>query len=117
MKFTTEDGKVYNFNGVYHAPKKGEYYLGRRHGNKVTLALGDHCSADSPSAIVELVRPEYTFGGVVFEETDEVRALNAGEWGLMQASEILPVFRTATCRNPGTAYQVLRPIRIIGKGA
>lgn len=116
MKFTTENGKVYEFKGIYSNPKLGEYYLSSRSNlgsGDVKQALADHPRQEPPLAIVARVRPRHTFGGIVFEETGEIRELNFGEWGLQQTTVPCPFFR-ATLDLPFPEYPVLRPVALGG---
>lgn len=103
MKFTTEDGKEYEFRGEYHAARKGEYLLSDQVGGAVKRAV---VNANTVRAIVHPILAKHTFGGVVFEETGEVRLPHVGEW-VLSGREVYPA-HTAWRQT----YPILRCISI-----
>ncbi len=78
-----EDGGLkYKFEGKYHIPRQGDYYLSST--GEVCRATHDHYTKER--AIVTRVRPRHEFDGLIFEETDSARYIMVGEWFLLNGS-------------------------------
>ena len=106
MKFTTEDGKVWEWCGEYRVPAKDELYL-TADGGVANFSWG--CLGEV-RAIVHPFRPQHVFGGVVFEETGEVRVASSGEFRLEAEGT---VYAQNNCSSYGK-YIILQPVRLVG---
>ncbi len=85
MKFTDEEGKVWEWRGGYRPGKRGEYVLQGTSGVHPSLKTGIGLltqDATGDRAILYPVHPIHEFGGVRFEETGERRVVQKGEWYL-----------------------------------
>ena len=106
MKFTT-DGKEYEFRGLYRPPRTGDFYLDGAIGNVVEWTTAPaYYTGDR--AIVHPIPPpvvRHTFGGVVFEETGEVREAAVGEWHIDTGPRVRDYHTQG-------AYKILRPVAI-----
>ena len=105
MKFTTEDGKVWEWCGEYRVPAKDELYL-TADGGVAHFSWG--CLGEV-RAIVHPFRPQHVFGGVVFEETGEVRVASSGEFRLEAEGT---VYAQNNCSSYGK-YTILQPVRLV----
>lgn len=78
MKFTDEEGKVWEWRGEYKIGQAGDYYLSefKSDGGIGQVVIGHH----QIRAIVHPVPTIHEFGGVKFEEGDRGRKAKAGEW-------------------------------------
>ena len=109
MKFTDEDGKVWDFRGVVREPRWGcgdEWFV-TSSGVVKARASGIYTYL---AAIVHPVPKVHEFGGVKFEETGEERSVTFDEWFLNTAS--IPfgeVWRQGY--NSTASYIVLRPLQ------
>jgi len=75
MKFTDEEGKVWEWRGEYKRPHIGDYVLDfNGEVNQFQFNTGN------VYALVHPVLPIHEFGGVRFRETGEVRPPRKGEW-------------------------------------
>jgi hypothetical protein len=106
MLFTDEQGKRWEFKGEYHSPKTGEYYLSSYNDPKPCCALADYPSYLS-RAIVHLFRDRHIFGGVVFEETGEVREIHPGDFYLWNNDKVY------LAHFDGSQAQILRPVALV----
>jgi len=104
------DGKKYRFMGEYRYPKNGECFLS---GTGKILKDGEGPNnAQGARAIVEEVKVQHEFGGIVFEETGEERTLTYNEWGVYTPTGEIYNHRrmehSLTC-----SYLPLRPVEIV----
>jgi len=84
MKFTDEEGKVWEWRGETRKPKEGEFYMGGP-GRIYKVTWDDTSGRESWLGIRTILHPVPTiheFGGVRFEETGEIRRAKQGEWFL-----------------------------------
>ena len=105
MKFTTKDGKEWEFKGEYHTPKAGDWFLSMLDGEVIRAGEDSPDHSGSRRGIVFPVR-QHTFGGVTFEETGEKRQAGEGEWCMVCDRPYLPSQTT------GGKYRMLRPVSI-----
>ena len=106
MKFISEDGKWrFESDRNYSLAKKGEYAL------SPTQAGFRRVNEDEEVAayLLHRIPQEHTAGGVVFEETGEVRHAKYDEWFLDNNTILIWTF-------PGTEtiaqHPILRPVRV-----
>src|SRR3990172_7298109 len=114
MRFTTEDGKVWDWRGEYRKPKQGGFYLTGDLGGQIKKAF-EGWIAGPARGILHPMRRIYTFGGVIFEETGEVRNPQFGEWILRHQG--FGVLAPAPCCENfcDISYPILKPIGLVGE--
>jgi len=107
MKFTDEDGKVWEWRGEYREPILGEDVLGN--GGTV-YKVREYTFFQGQAQIYAIIHPVpaiHEFGGVKFEETGEERCPEAGEWFLQ---DNFPVYALYFNGNR-TRLTILRPLQ------
>lgn len=98
MRFTTEDGKVWETTG-----KNG--CVGDIFTDHGIVRSGPEGTVFGP--VVRPVVREHQLGGIVFEETGEERVPKVGEWVFVDGSGV------SLCRDTRwRSYIILRPVRI-----
>ncbi len=108
------EGKKYEFRGDYQTPVVGDYLLAKNNPNrplgpgvvKMVAALVD----SGVRAIVHPIPVLHIIGGVVFEETDEVRSPMTGEWSLHPGTygyQVMYWSHNSSLRLPTT---IIRPV-------
>ncbi len=107
MKFTDEDGKVWEWEGEYHTPQKGQYFFSV---NGKIRDAGPRYMDNSHRAIVRPVPTIHEFGGVKFEETGEVRLAQPGEWYLVGIPSKYATMVVGS-HETGLAHTILRPLQ------
>ena len=108
MKFTDEEGKVWEWRGEYRYPLRGERFLPANSEDAVLCAEYDW-GAGNIRAIVHPVPTIHEFGGVKFEETGEVRCARVGEWYVQLYSECEHLRFNSDKESTALHYRILRP--------
>ncbi len=105
MKINYE-GQEYEFVG-YYGPKEATHFLT---GRGTLEQTEPHNRFDV--AWFRLVPVRHTFGGIVFEETGEVRRAGQGEWYLSREPVNEPICHR---HQDGTysEYSILRPVEVL----
>jgi hypothetical protein len=104
MQFTSEDGMVYQWLGKYSHPQRGDYFM----SDTGIIKMWDaEANKYYKRAIVKPVHKQHVFGGVVFEETGEIRLPRKGEW--FTYKDELYVDQTGNWREE---HKIMRPLHV-----
>jgi len=102
MKFTDEEGKVWEWRGEYRQARPDEYYLNEATPPRITKSSSVHMCI---RAVVHPVPTIHEFGGMRFEEVAAGRPAVTGEWFILDGHVFL---RNVDMRD-GRPAIILRP--------